>query len=308
MKENKSYKQLERDILTSFNQTKHFINNKYYNIFLNSYDIKGVDYQQKDFILTQFWAEGRISTFKLKGTEGAKEHPQGLLVFTDFAPVMYNLYRWPIDCTLINTRGVDFIPATPQRVDKDIVIGYAQRNKKPVYFIVDYYAKKIALVESAIQMNILAQKCPWLLGTTPDNKEKMKKFYGDLLEDTNGLFIDTQTIDNIKPLITGAPYTIDKLYSHKCSLENELREYLGLDNLGVQEKKEHLINQEIEANNQIIEASSDTFLDCMQEFADKVKEVLNYDISFSLKRNKKEVKEIEKEEATNEDYEEEDKE
>lgn len=301
MKENKSYKQLERDILTSFNQTKHFINNKYYNIFLNSYDIKGVDYQQKDFILTQFWAEGRISTFKLKGTEGAKMHPQGLLVFTDFAPVMYNLYNWPIDCTLINTRGVDFIPATPQRVDKDIVIGYAQRNKKPVYFIVDYYAKKIALVESAIQMNILAQKCPWLLGTTPDNKEKMKKFYGDLLEDTNGLFIDAQTLENIKTLITGAPYTIDKLYSYAKSLENDLREYLGLDNLGVQEKKEHLISNEIEANNEIIEASSDTFLDCMQEFADKVKEVLNYNITFTLKKNKR----IQEQEANNEEQEEE---
>lgn len=301
MKENKSYKALEKEVLTSFKVTKHFITNKYYNIFMNAYEIGGVDYEQKDYILKKFWSEGHIATFKLKGTEGAKSHPQGLLVFTDFCPVSYNIYDFPIDCTLVNTRGVNFIPATMQRVNKDVVLGYAQRNKKPVYFIVEYYAKKIALVESAIQMNVLAQKCPWLLGTTPDNKEKMKKFYGDLLEDTNGLFIDAQTLENIKTLITGAPYTIDKLYSYAKSLENDLREYLGLDNLGVQEKKEHLISNEIEANNEIIEASSDTFLDCMQEFADKVKEVLNYDISFTLKRNKR----IQEQEANNKEQEEE---
>ena len=304
MREKKSFKQLEREVLTSFEATKNFIINKYYNLFMNSYEIEGVDYQQKDFILRKFWSVGHIACFKLTGTEGATKHPQGLLVFTDFAPVMYNLYDYPIEATLINTRGVDFIPSKNQKVDKDIVIGYAQRNKKPVYFIVEHYAKKIALVESAIQMNLLAQKCPWLLATTPENKEKMRNFYGDLLEDTNGLFVDSQTIDGIKTLITGVPYTIDKLYAHAKSLEDDLRECLGFNNLGVQEKKEHLVNIEVKANNEITESSSDTFLDCMLEFEDKVEEVLNYNISITLKASKKAIEE----DATNENYEEEDKE
>lgn len=303
MKEKKSLTQLEKEVLVTFRETKHFIVNKYYNLFMNAYDIKGVDYEQKDFILKKFWSEGHIATFKLNGTEGAKDHPQGLLVFTDFCPTMYNIYEFPIACTLVNTRGVNFIPSTVQKVNKDVVLGYAQRNKKPIYFIVEYYAKRIALVESAIQMNVLAQKCPWLLGTTPDNKEKMQEFYGKLLADTNGLFIDAQTIDNIKTLITGAPYTIDKLETRAKSLENDLREYLGFDNLGVQEKKEHLINIEVKSNDEIIEANSNSFLDCMKEFADKVKEVLEYDLDFELKNKK-----VEKEESTNEDYMEEDQE
>ena len=302
MKDKKNIKKLEKEVLTSFAQTKNFIVNKYYNLFMNAYEIEGVDYEQKDFILKKFWSEGHIATFKLEGTEGATDHPQGLLVFTDFAPTQYNIYDAPIACTLINTRGVRFIPATPQKVNKDVVLGYAQRNKKPIYFIVEYFAKKIALTESAIQMNILAQKCPWLLGTTPDNKEKMEKFYGDLLDDTNGLFIDAQTLDNIKTLITGAPYTIDKLYAHSKSLENDLREYLGFNNLGVQEKKEHLVNIEIEANNEVTESSSATFLDCMNEFADKVGKFLDYNINFTLKYKQ----EVEEQEATNEDIEEED--
>ena len=301
MKEKKNIKRLEREVLTSFQATKNFIVNKYYNLFMNEYEISNVDYEQKDYILRKFWGEGHIATFLLEGSKGATGHPQGLLVFTDFAPTKYNLYDYPIECTLINTRGVDFIPSNPQMVNKDVVIGYAQRNKKPVYFVVEYYAKKIALVESAIQMNILAQKCPWILATTPDNKVKMENFYSDLLEDTNGLFIDSQTIDGVKPLITGAPYTIDKLYAHSCSLEDELREYLGFNNLGLQEKKEHLVNIEVKSNNQVTEKSSYTFLDCMQEWTDKIKEVLKYDIEVTRKHNEK----IEYEEANNEEYEEE---
>lgn len=303
MKEKRNYKELERKVLTSFEATKNFIINKYYNLFMNKFDIKGVDYEQKDFILRKFWAEGHIATFKLGGTEGATKHPQGLLVFTDFAPLEYNIYDYPIKCTLINNRGVDFIPPTPQEVNKDVVLGYAQRNKKGIYFIVEYYARKIALTESAIQMNLLAQKCPWLLNTTPDNKEKMKSFYGDLLEDTNSLFIDSQTADGISVLITGAPYTIDKLKAHSKELENDLREDLGFGNLGVQEKKEHLISKEVDANNHVTKANSDSFLKCMQEFADKVQEVLKYDLEFILNEPI-----IEKEEATDENYEEEDQE
>lgn len=300
-KEKKSFKELEKKVLTSFEATKNFIINKYYNLFMNNYEIEGVDYEQKDYILRKLWGEGSIACFKIKETEGAADHPQGLLVFTQFSPLMYNLYDYPIEVTLINTRGVNFIPSSPQHVNKDVVIGYAQRNKKPVYFIVEYYAKKIALVESAIQMNVLAQKCPWLLATTPENKEKMRKFYGDLLEDTNGLFIDSQAIDGVKTLITGAPYTIDKLYSHSKSLEDELREALGFNNLGVQEKKEHLVNIEVKANNEITKSSSDSFEDCMIEFADKIKDVLEYDVNIYSKQSQR----VMQEEATMEDYEEE---
>lgn len=299
----KNYKELEKKVLTSYEKTKLYIVNKYFNIYMNRYDIKGVDYEQKQYILKKFWSDGKIATFPLKGTD-TKEHPQGLLVFCPFAPVMYNLYDEPIKVNLVNTRGVSFIPASMQEVNKDVVLIYAQRNRKPVYFIVEYFAKKIALVESAIQMNLLAQKCPWLLATSPDNKEKMLNFYGDLLDDTNGLFIDAKTIDEIKPLITGAPYTIDKLYSHKCSLENELREALGLDNLGVQEKKEHLITTEVQANNQVVEVSSDIFLDTMQEGGLMVKKLFDYPLEFICKDNAK-IEAGEAEEET-EDREEED--
>ena len=136
--------------------------NKYFNLFMNAYEIKGLDYQQKDFMLRRFWGDGRIALFMLKGKDGRAitsiDHPKGVPVLTPYAPILFNIYDFPTQVNLINRRGVKFIPSTSQVVDKDVVIGYAQRNKKSVFTIVDYYVKKIVDVEMTIRTNLKSQK------------------------------------------------------------------------------------------------------------------------------------------------------
>ena len=111
--------------------------NKYYNLYMNNFKISQVDYQMRDYILRKFWADGTLAEFKLKETEGSTDYPKGMPVFCPYAPSRFNLYDFPIYVTLINIRGVKFIPATPQKVDEDVILLYAQRNKKSIYSIVD---------------------------------------------------------------------------------------------------------------------------------------------------------------------------
>ena len=66
-KRNTSY--LEKKVLTSFDETYTFIMNKYYNVFMNKLGVEGADYQQRDYMLRQFWANGTIAFFIIKGTE-----------------------------------------------------------------------------------------------------------------------------------------------------------------------------------------------------------------------------------------------
>lgn len=286
----------QKDVLTTFQEVKTFIIRKYYNIYMNKLDIEGVDYQQKDFILRKFWADGTIAGFLMEGTKKSDEYPQGMPVFCGYAPCEYNIYDWPIKCTLINTRGVKFIPSSVQEINKDVVIGFAQRTKQPIYYIVEYYAKKIALCESAIQTQILAQKMPFLLATSPDNKTKMENLLGKLLGDMPALFLDADEINELKTLITGTNFTFDKISAKAEDYENKLRECLGLDNLGVGEKKEHLINSEIEANDEITDDSGSIIVDCMNEWADQYRKVFNVS---KFKFIWRETKKIEEQEAEN---------
>ena len=67
-------------------------------------------------------------------------------------------------------------------------------------------------------------------------------------------------------------------------IENEIREFLGLDNVGVGEKKEHLISDEVESNNQVVETSKDALIDCLKEFTRRIKEVLGMTIEVKINK------------------------
>lgn len=255
--------------------------NKYYNLFMNSLKWKGIDNEQTDFIMRKFWSVGGVASFIAKGTKG-EEYPEGMIVFTEFAPVRYNIYDFPIEVTLINNRGVPFIPMTPQLINTDVVIGYAQRNKKGIRELVHYYINKLTNIEITIQINLIAQKSPWIIGTTPENQNKMEEFWSNLISDNPKLFASIEDVEKAKALVSGAQYTIDKLYNYKVAVENELREYLGLTNLGVSEKKEHLITEEVKSNNEVTSRSSECILNPLQEFCERVKMYLGYNLSVEL--------------------------
>lgn len=261
--------------------------NKYYNLYMNSMKWNGLDERQVDFIMRKFWSIGSVCAFVPKDTkpiEGLSTatidaYPNGLLAFTTFAPVRYDINDWPIVVQLIQSRGAKFIPATPQIVDKDVVIGYIQRNHKPVAFFVDYYVNKIVNVEMTIRTQLLAHKVPWILATTPENEAKVKKLFDRIANDEEVLYLSADEIEALKTLNSGNIYIIDKLYQYKMQIENELLTYLGIDNVGGVEKKEHLMVDEVNANNQIIKDSSDCFLDVLQEFCSKIKDILGHDVS-----------------------------
>lgn len=259
--------------------------NKYYNLYMNNFLIGGIDYQQKDYLLRKLWSDGTIGCFKLPNSD-TKEHPQGVLVFTPYSVNGFNIYDYPVQVIAVNTRGVKFIPAKPMLIDKEYVIGYAQRNKKNIHFVVDYYCRKIANIEIVIQVNLIAQKAPWLLATTPENKQKMDEIWNEILSDSPKLVASLEDADKTKAVVSGAPYIIDKLQAYKCELENELREFFGFDNLGVAEKKEHLITSEIESNDEAIALSANVFVDCLEEFIDRINEVFNMSLTLEVNKPK----------------------
>ena len=281
--------------------TYNFYMNKYYALFMNNFKMSdNIDYQQKDYILRKFWGDGTIACFKLKETEGSSEHPQGLLVFCPYAPNGWNIYDYPISVNLINTKGVKFIPTQAQIVDEEAVIGWCQRNKKSVKTMVEYYIQKIVNIEIVIDINLKAHKMPFLIGCEKEDTKTIQDLLVLLENDEPNLFASMEMVDKIKALVSGAPFIIDKLYNLKQALENELREYLGLDNLGGNEKKEHLITSEVEANNEVIEASKNCFIDCAKEFFDRIKSVLGVDVWIEINKNEDTNENFNEEEEDNE--------
>ena len=271
--------------LLSRKQIKSVLMNRYFNLYMNNYEFSGdLDYQQKEYILLQMWSVGQLACFKLEGSQGSKEHPQGLGVFCPFAPGYWNIYNWPTKVSLVNTRGVKFIPVGLKEVDKEVVIGYAQRNRKPVALMVESYIERIVDVLMTIRTNLKVHKMPWLVAGTPEDEQKLKTLFDSLDNDEPQLYIESDSGDQLKALVSGAPYIIDKLEDYVVCLFNELNESLGFENLGVGEKKEHLVVSEIASNNQITKKNEACFVDTLKEFFERCNNVLGFDYGIRTKK------------------------
>lgn len=256
---------------------------KYFSLWMNSLEWEGITDEQKRFIMKEFWNRGSVACFKLDGSEGSELYPNGAPVFTPFAPFQWNIYYAPVSVTLTNLKAVKFIPVGPQPVNEKVVLGWAHRSHKPMVTLIKPLIDRLIDTEMVIRMNLKAQKMPWLIAVTPETEAKMRELANALESDDPTLFVQLGEADKAQSLLSGAPYILDKLYNYKHTIESEIREMLGMGNLGVGEKKEHLITTEIEANGEVTQASRDCYLDEISEFAERVQQYLGMTISVKPK-------------------------
>ena len=133
----------------------------------------------------------------------------------------------------------------------------------PTIVHINYYADKISRCDKAIDMNVRHQKTPYILKSTKQNELSMKNLINKIERDDYAIFIDEKmTNGGDTGLIvdqTLVPFVADKLQEHKNNLVCELLTILGLNNNDSNNmKKERLIVDEVNANNQEIEMYLDT--------------------------------------------------
>ena len=262
----------------------NFYKNKFLNMFINKYEWSGIDAQERDFIMKSYFYDGCI---------GALDNKNIGLIYVKFAPGMYNVYNFPIEATPIKPQDYpgtlgELIPSKMLKVNKDIVISYIQNTKVSIYAIIEPLINKLVDVEMCINTNVMTSKLPWFVGVSPEDKNRMQTLIDSILNDDVVVFGDFKDLQALKSVITNTPYIIDKLYQYKCSLENEILTFLGVNNMGVLEKKEHMITDEMHQNDETIKTHDDIFLINMQDFCKKCGEVFNINISVKNRYEEKE--------------------
>ena len=304
-------KELDETIYDS----KRFYENKYFALFLNAYKFTNLTYNQQRYLLKKLWENGTISAFILPGSKSeptlkqllsnsskstlelGNENEQGLLIFAPYSINQWNIEDEPSVIAFVNTRGATFIPTSLQKVNKDCVIGWAHSSHAPIRSLVRYYIDKIVEVENTISTNLFVHKLPRLIVCSPEDKARVQDLMEQIEKGEKKLFLDAQDVEAIKNVLdSGAntSYIIDKLYQYKQNLENELLTFLGINNVAL-EKKERLITDEANSNNQLINDSSECFLDCLKAFCEGIKNVLDYDISVEAKSSPASNEEMEDE-------------
>ena len=144
---------------------------------------------------------------------------------------------------------------------------------------IELFAYRLYETERTIDVNLKAQKTPVLLEGDKKTMLTLKNAY--MQYDGNNPFIfGSKTFElgsKINALKTDAPYLIDKLELHKHEIWNECLTYLGIDNANT-DKKERLITDEVESNNEIIKYYLNCFYKTRKKACDEINKKYFYGV------------------------------
>ena len=148
---------------------------------------------------------------------------------------------------------------------------------------IELFAYRMYTVERAIDVNIKAQKTPYMVLTSTDERLSMINAMNQI--DNNAMMIvgakDSFDPNAIRTLQTQAPYIADKLTDYKHSIWNEFLTFMGVDNIS--EKRERMISAETMSNNECVNLNMQSYLRPRQRAAEQFNEKYGLNIEVKLR-------------------------
>lgn len=164
----------------------------------------------------------------------------------------------------------------------------------PTSTTINLFAYRLYETERTIDTNLIAQKTPVLIEGDTKTILTLKNTYMSFSGNMPFIFgnKDYNINSKLNALKTDAPYLIDDLEKHKHEIWNEALTFLGIDNANT-DKKERLITDEVESNNELINYYLNCFYKTRKQACDLINE--KYGLNIKIKLNK-DVLELLKEE------------
>ena len=136
-------------------------------------------------------------------------------------------------------------------------------ERTPTAGTLELFAYRLYEAERTIDTNVKSQKTPVLIMVGEKQRLTMLNLYNQydgnqpvIFGDKNQLSSDQKPVQAIK---TEAPYVADKLTDYKKEIWNEALTFLGINNIMV-DKKERLITDEANSNNELINLNLQSYL------------------------------------------------
>ncbi len=229
------------------------------------------------------------------GHIGVIKHPSYNTLLVKSTLHGINIYNNPIQATpfdnmdkfdkeIQRTRYVynGFIDSIDDMKNK-IVIIKNNNNRVPTFRTVDLFCRRLSLIERTLDINLNQQKTPLMILCDPKQRLTLKNLYMKYEGNEPFIFADKSLFEHnsITSLNTGAPFLLDKLTAYKQQLWNELLTFLGLNNINF-EKKERLISDEANANNNMIRINLEEELKCREIGARQVNEYFGLNINVDI--------------------------
>lgn len=157
-------------------------------------------------------------------------------------------------------------------------------DKIPTIGTIQQYAYRLADISRTIDININAQKTPVLITCNKNQLESLKNVYRQWNGNEPVIYgsKDLEVLASVGVLKTDAPIVFDKLQIHKHDIWNEVMTFLGINNANM-DKRERLVDDEVQANNEQIEYCGQLMLKAREEACKQINEIFRTNISVEFR-------------------------
>lgn len=173
-------------------------------------------------------------------------------------PSQINCYSYSFS----DTRNVynGFIDGISEDKNSEAILVMNNWYMIPTVATVQLFAQRLAEADRTCDVNIKAQKTPLIVLIDKQQELSMKNAYAQVDGNTPVIFGDNNQLDvkKIQSLNTASPYVVDKIMEYKKQIWDEFLTFIGLNNLA--EKKERLIADESNSNNEVINMNLQSYL------------------------------------------------
>lgn len=177
---------------------------------------------------------------------------------------------------------------------EDCVIIRNNKLSLPTQPFVMHYVNKITEAERTMDVNVKSCKTPVVFVCDDKDVLSFKQLWKNVDGNIPAHFVDKGlNMDAIQVFQTGVKFMGIELMDYKRAVESDLLTFLGQNNTPV-DKKERLITDEAEANNQLIESFSDLQLEARKKACDEINEMFGLNITVQRRVVEKPVESVEK--------------
>lgn len=162
---------------------------------------------------------------------------------------------------------------------KDCVIIRNNLLALPSEPFVMHYVNKLTEAERTMDVNIKACKTPVIFACDDKDVLSFKRIFQQVDGNVPAIFADRGlNLDSIQAFLTGVKFMGNELMDYKRAVESDLLTFLGQNNTPV-DKKERLITDEAEANDQLIQSFVDLQLEARQQACEEINKMFGQHIT-----------------------------
>lgn len=209
-----------------------------------------------------------------------KDDKKGYMVLRANPDDKYNIYYLP-------TKIMAWSLGYERKVDFDDLV-YVMNNdlELPTRQTIELISYRLYDTQRTIDINLIAHKTPILIEGDTKTILTLKNVYMQYSGNTPFIFGNKQfDISNkLNVLKTDAPYIIGDLELHKHEIWNECLTFLGINNANT-DKKERLITNEVDSNNDLINYYLNCFYKTRKQACDMINEKYGLDIKIVLNKD-----------------------